>query len=654
MANSKLSEFSRKYKSAYVQYIRGLNIGHPSKDILVRNELFIDDILHYLYYPCLFSEPFELNEDQKFHHLCIAGFLYYQSLISIDKAFDDKRKNFGLSDLRNITVFQEESLKILSQLFPQSSRFWELWNKRKIEYLKGFQIEHRKKPSSISTFKELADLKSAFGKVAIDACFVLSKVRNKASIYREALIAHKNFSWANQIIDDIQDIEEDLDQNQPNFAHFYVTTYAKDTDGFSPSQIKKHLYSTSALLELLKMAQTNYKSARTNSFFNSGLWYLFIEKIENRVNTQYEAARGFQKINLSRRRFSTTQFSNDSSSLASQIKLAIKFMHNEQNRNGSWEDFFTKAGLSDVWTTAFVTCNLMDAEKKLTPATKKARNFLSKNKQGHIWGYSTNWFADCDSSTFALMALTPNVTEKEFATWNSLQRKDGGFSTYANIASLVSKFGNEFTSFKGWMQSHVCVSSTALLYLSKLQNSNSHKVVLRFVLKSKSKNNLWQSYWWTSPVYASSYALRGLINSGAAIETKEILNSFKALVSMQNHDGSFSNNLGEKSAFFTALALSSICEDFKIYTRFKFNADLSAAWLLRNQFTDGSFPPSYILQIPNPGVVDPSAILKWSKSIKEGVNVMLCDMMRIFTTSACLQALSSYSLANRTDGKTLE
>jgi len=59
-------------------------------------------------------------------------------------------------------------------------------------------------------FKNLSDLKSAFGKVAIDALFVSSMASNRRKTHQRLLAIHKDFSWANQIVDDLQDVEEDI------------------------------------------------------------------------------------------------------------------------------------------------------------------------------------------------------------------------------------------------------------------------------------------------------------------------------------------------------------------------------------------------------------------------------------------------------------
>ena len=66
-------------------------------------------------------------------------------------------------------------------------------------------------------YQDLADKKSAFGKVAIDSLFNLHG-NNDNEIYQKLLLSHKYFSTGFQLYDDVKDFKEDFEKGQFNFA----------------------------------------------------------------------------------------------------------------------------------------------------------------------------------------------------------------------------------------------------------------------------------------------------------------------------------------------------------------------------------------------------------------------------------------------------
>lgn len=126
--------------------------------------------IFYQNYPRLFHAYFSTIEDAEFENLSIAGYAYYQSVLILDRIVDDRKTE----ELPKMIELQEKCIKLLTDLFGLSSSFWILWDKRKQEYFEAIKIENSLSENdtqilNFETYINLADKKSALGKVAIDA-----------------------------------------------------------------------------------------------------------------------------------------------------------------------------------------------------------------------------------------------------------------------------------------------------------------------------------------------------------------------------------------------------------------------------------------------------------------------------------------------------
>jgi hypothetical protein len=99
----------------------------------------------------------------------------------------------------------------------------------------------------------------------------------------------------------------------------------------------------------------------------------------------------------------------------------------------------------------------------------------------------------------------------------------------------------------------------------------------------------------------------------------------------------------ESNAFYTALAIKSLIA----YDAMSFQDSISKGvkWLLAHQTEDGSWQTNRILRIPATDVLYPSTVKRWRKS-SFGVNCIIDDHNRVFTTSTVLNALHHYSTAS--------
>jgi len=239
--------------------------------------------------------------------LSIAGYLYYQSTLYMDNLIDENDKTkIGL-----ITVCQEETIKILSSVFPINSVFWRYWNKRKDEYFYAVNFEkdlNKKENVSSVDYEKLSDFKAAFGKIAIDSLFTLDK---NVELQKCLLESHKYFSVAYQLNDDVLDFEKDFENNQFNWL---IYEYAKEYDlkEYSINDLKKLLYIKGNINETFKKA---------------------ISHIDKALNSVSEIAVPFWKEHLIKMKFKFSSSIIEIENYLKLLKIEVELSHTVINSN---------------------------------------------------------------------------------------------------------------------------------------------------------------------------------------------------------------------------------------------------------------------------------------------------------------------------------
>jgi len=275
-----------KYKALFTGYVKNLHISDVDKNFILDSDFIDDNPDFYLFYPLLFSEYFEV-EEEIVSLLCVAGYFYYQSTIFLDKVIDEKQLELLFSSM----VCQEEAVKILSSLFPLNSKFWSVWNKRKTDYKKAILLEQKiTNNPNYEKYCELAVLKATFGNCAIDSIYHLSEDSKKTtSIYEVLLKTHDYFSVAYQLNDDILDFVDDYKNKQFNWAiHNFEQSYFKK---YSIEDCKKLFYLDGYASKIFKLAIKELDKAllilKENQLSQS-LWFNHIVemklKFENSIN----------------------------------------------------------------------------------------------------------------------------------------------------------------------------------------------------------------------------------------------------------------------------------------------------------------------------------------------------------------------------------
>jgi len=220
----------------FEDYIKSLPISDGSKNQILDQNFMDNNPFYYQNYASLFSKAFLIKKTD-LEYLDFAGYLYYQATLFTDQLIDEKETRQFLL----ITICQEECIKILSNIYNLKSNFWQLWNRRREEYLEAIHLERATRNKEIVSLKEyetLADKKAAFGKVALDCLFTLDN--KDKNVYHKLLLSHKYFSVAFQLNDDIQDFKEDLKNRQFNWAIYLLQK--QNLAHTDPYLLEKYLY----------------------------------------------------------------------------------------------------------------------------------------------------------------------------------------------------------------------------------------------------------------------------------------------------------------------------------------------------------------------------------------------------------------------------
>ncbi len=617
----------------FQNYIQGLPISESFK-IQILDKNFIDsNPSYYSNYPSLFAEPFSVQKKE----LClldISGYLYYQSILFTDSLIDEK----DLSKFPLITICQEESIKILTSIYGRENIFWSLWNVRRKEYLQGTILEKGFSKKAIVTLEEyeiLADSKSAFGKVAIDCLFSIDN--KEESLYHKLLLSHRYFSVAFQVNDDIQDFKEDLRKGQFNWAVYLLQQ--QDIADQDPNILEKYLYVRGISKQLYQLGiQYCDKSLDTVENINVPKWKQVLIDTKRTFTTAITEVDNYLEILTAE--ISLSNESNSGNTLQNCILSAIEFLKSKQQQNGSWREYINQGGISDTWSTAFILSKISEdsaLKSKFSDEISNGLAFLNRVRISALWSYNSTWIEDADSTNFVFLSYLLNNIKIEghhLEKWLMFQKSNGGFSTYSdNIRLLRSLNDKNISNADGWLSIHNCVSAVSFYFLSH-HNPGSHSFTKMKQYFEEDFNNRSDSYWWTNNIYTCYYLAKTyqLLNENKKLNS--IINTVKA---MQNKSGSFSDVYGE-SLFYTGLALEILLleENENLNTA----TEKTVAFVVKNQFNDGSWQNSNALQVPNSQDVKPANC--HFPVANFGMNVRAKEFNRLFTTSAVLKSLSVY------------
>lgn len=530
-------------------------------------------------------------------------------------------------------ICQEESVKILSNLFSLNSEFWLLWNGRKVDYHKAIELEKNiKQNPTFTTYSKLAALKSSFGNCAIDTMYELSKNKpQQKEVYKILLKTHDYFSVAYQLNDDILDFIDDYKNHQFNWCIYNFDE--KYFDNYSIEDCKKIFYLEGNAIKIFNQGIDELDKALNllNSYnLESSLWFNHISdmklKFQNSVR-EIESYLFQLEVDIEK---SNTLIENNKINDA--INLG-SFYIKKSMINNQWCEYYNQGGISNIWSTSFVLSKIVSLPnfKKLfeKEIEMTSQFLLSSKSNNNMWGYSNSWIDDADSTNFALISLHSLNKLKKYnhENWFSYFNSNY-FSTYNDKDYLITALSDKnIINVDGWCSSHHCVSAVSLYYLSITKINPKYQSILLNNFLSLDLDKI-KAYWWSDSIYTLYYIFLSYKELGLLAEIEKIQDYIGSKVI---HDF-FEDNYG-KNLFFTALALEILIGNKKHSTKINNLKN----YLLKNQFDDGSWIESNSLCIPKPENINPENVGLLIQ--KFGIGVRSEEFNRLFTTISVLRSL---------------
>ncbi len=628
--------------SFYHNYVGTLPIPATEKEALLDAKMLSEHHL-YLHLIGYLAPAFPQVSSSQLEALSLSSYLYFRFLLSIDQLIDTSR--FSLGEMRWGFEFYEKAMRGLAGLYPDDSPFWEKFSSLKMRYFSSLISEKKGSLKKIKMtpelFQEIAIGKSAMSLAAVDS---LACLAGSASMRDELIDCISQLHIGLQYMDDIDDFKVDFKEGQWTYPMYLTQEYLKENGLIvqDPTLLHKYLYVSGIAQKNMRLAVAHFeKSADLATSAGLPLFVNFLEKqvskcqfhlqeIENLfLKTQIKSEKSFELV--------------EQNSLASAIQSALTYIEKNINDSFEWTDFLTSAGQSNTWTSSYV--GMMIAEiNSLHPILKlvlKRGDSLSSN------AFNDSSIPDGDTVSFILgfqQASGIDVDPNLITRWHEFMDEDGGWVTYRDQKALRLKLElPEETSLKGWTSSHACVTAAAAYVLAKIPSLRlDYEISCLYLATLLENKNRWTSYWWTSDIYATAFAMQALSHHP---DFKSICEAPALwLIGEQHSSGCWPNPMtNESNAFYTALAIKSLIA----YDAMSFQDSISKGvkWLLAHQTEDGSWQTNRILRIPATDVTDPSTITHWRKS-SFGVNCLVDDHNRVFTTSTVLNALHHYSTAS--------
>jgi len=583
-----------------IQYITGNIFPENVTDFIFSNKLAIKKNHNiYLKYASLFcTETKNINNNNFVKLINIAGFLYYLSVIKQDEKFDNVKKddNKYIYNYLLTNNLQEESIKILSNLFENSSVFWTFWNKRKLKYFDALLNEKLiNKSIPYSKYTDIAINKSAFGKVAIDAmCIFLDKTNSEE--HKALLTSHDFFSIGVQIIDDIQDLTEDYNNKQFNWAYNKTILKLKrkkvlNAESFDINTIKKLFYLEGIAVDLYKKALQNFTQARiVISKYEYINWSKLIEKKEFESKNYISKIQGFITIETAKKQLlniepnikvSTTindriEKFNDKS-IANSLKYLISEFEKGNNEmkhliyldeiDGFKNktklhigDVFQRAILIDIYCDIIENLNFKEIQEILNQEIKFIVDSRLKTKIGG-WSYFPTCkeiSADADDLGQIIQIFKRTSNENLIEKYckkpiNILLKErttnDGVIETWIlpkNKLNLLEKqqdYYNRTKWGKGPDNEVVANFIYGLTLFDKEKYKNQINLSVSFLFRNQSVDGFWLSRWYYGNYYGTYVCLR--LFKKLNIQNENIDKAMNFIMNSQKSDGGW--GLNEKS-----------------------------------------------------------------------------------------------------------
>lgn len=174
-------------------------------------------------YPLLFVEAFKeklgLDDISALGKLNLAGNLYYWHLILSDQIVDDLNEESTLERMLLLRDLQRNAIKILCELFPGHSEFWNYFEGYEHQLATALLKERRNhwgvfRPYSQGEFAEIATGKACVAKPFVAALAMWFENRE---LLQPLSHSHDLFHISFQLADDLKDWRKDYEARQYSF-----------------------------------------------------------------------------------------------------------------------------------------------------------------------------------------------------------------------------------------------------------------------------------------------------------------------------------------------------------------------------------------------------------------------------------------------------
>lgn len=580
---------------------------------------------------------------EKTTKLNTAAYAYFKFLLSFDALIDaeaeSNKKQALINLIQSFTEF-EHGIRLLSELYQTQEAFWQRFNELKKGYfgaiIKEKELSKNKPDINETLFETIAVGKSS---MCHNSIYALQFLAQDSTFENDLISCVNHIHIAFQYLDDLDDFKSDVLEKQWTYPQSLLRSYfKKNAIECADNEVAyKYLFVSGIAEQLVRKAIYHYQMASiiTNKLDLVELGNYLAKQISSCEFYLNEIGFLFEKTRIITAKSNTLVLANETDT---SIKNALTYLKNNQNADGTWSDFMTSAGTGKAWITGYVGKNIAEAfpNSEILQPTKQT---LQKDIDSFL-SYNQSIFQDGDSTTFVLglCGLLAIDTTKIQKKWYDYTMPSGGWVTYLHEEPLRKRLElPEDISVAAWISPKACVSAAAATVLKEIDQSAFNKTAA-YLVKNVNSSGYWESYWWTSPVYATAYAIIALKDSSSYISICE--NACNWLSSQQQPNGSWLNPPTAKpNAFYTALALNALLNFDKITHQAAIEKGVN--WLQNNQTTDGSWQTDRILQIPATDVENPQSVKNWRNS-SFGVNCLTDDHNRVFTTSAALNFLATY------------
>lgn len=635
-------EDKQKLEDYFRKEISLLNIGSEHKANLIKGAL--EKYFLYVSIPMELYKLFpqsDVNQELVLR-LSYYSYLYYYSILYFDKLIDNQIEGACSTPMfREIFLeIKERSIIGLVSLFPSECEFWMEFDKLKAYYIlkdncENYSVSEVRGEILFSLMKNKSILSHAYI-YAMDWLIPNGHIE-KCKIIEALDLFHLGF----QIYDDYSDIREDYKNCQLNYF-LHKASINKVYSRLQIDALIKVLYIDGSFIEGLEKAYHNFEKAEkifVEYDFSTQLGELW--KMKRLIYAEINYIKAANEKNRIKATKSKTLI-KDNNLLRSEA-IALEYLRSNIESDGSWRDFLTNAGYGKDWITGYVLCMIGEIDSSLA-FLRKPLNYLCSSKGS----YNDTMVKDCDSTNFYVKALSiygKEIPLEILNSWTEFRHEGGGWSTYCNDDIKRAMHQPLTADFSGWYSPQICVTAVTAYALKDIPQAYAQTLYHQtcdYLVSQQNIDGGWESYWWTENIYATSFAVLALLNDGEP-NSSVIASAASNLLIAQNLDGAWYN--GDKPcAFYTAIALKALMEIQMAIPSYDFSCNIKDGvnWLLREQYTDGSWMSSRILRLPSPDVKDTRTIKKWGNT-SFGLNCIVDDHNRVFTTAAVYNCLATYN-----------